>query len=434
MKRFFSTFFLIALFSFIIVYAAPEGAKYIKTSAKPSKQKVSEGEKFTIQLTVNFSGEWYTYSLKKQENSEGLGPERTEIKIGSSNLLKINGKIQPSKPHIKDDPAYEMKVEYYKPTAEFEIPVTAKKAIDFSKDKIVIIARMQICNKTTCLPSEDYKVIVSKETYQATIVENSTQEKVEETKTVSAESATTTATIKQAERNNKANESTAKGKDSENKTGFLSMLLLAMAAGAAALLTPCVFPMVPITVSFFTKRFEQQKGSGKGLRDATVYALGIIVSFTLLGFIFSLLFGAAGVQNLTSNPWVAMFIAFIFLFFGLSLFGAYEIQLPTSLINKLNAKSQSSTGIASVILMAITFSLASFSCTGPLVGAALVGAAQGDWFYPIVSMVGFSTVLAFPFFFLALFPTAMNKMPRAGGWMNNIKGVLGFIVLAASLK
>ncbi|MCK5742103.1 MAG: thioredoxin family protein, partial [Chlorobi bacterium] len=190
--------------------------------------------------------------------------------------------------------------------------------------------------------------------------------------------------------------------------------------------------MIPITVSFFAQRAEGNKG-GSGLKDATAYALGIIAFFTGLGFIFSLIFGPAGIQEFAKNPWVYLFIGGIFIMFTFNLLGAFEIQMPTGMMNKLNKKSQTGKGIAAVLIMSLTFSLASFSCTGPFVGAVLMSASQGEWFYPIIGMLSFSTVLAAPFFLLALFPAALTSMPRAGAWMNNIKIVMAFIVLPTSL-
>ncbi|MDP1615536.1 MAG: cytochrome c biogenesis protein CcdA, partial [Methylococcales bacterium] len=189
--------------------------------------------------------------------------------------------------------------------------------------------------------------------------------------------------------------------------------------------------MVPITVSFFTKRAEQ--GKGKGLRDSSVYAIGIITTFTAIGFILALAFGASGIQSFATNPFINLAIATIFIVFALNLFGAFEIQLPTSILNKLNSKSQGG-GIVSVLLMGLTFSLTSFTCTVPFVGSALISAAGGEWFYPIIGMLGFSAVFAAPFFLLALFPSAINKLPKAGGWMNNVKVVMGFLEIAAAIK
>jgi thiol:disulfide interchange protein DsbD len=190
--------------------------------------------------------------------------------------------------------------------------------------------------------------------------------------------------------------------------------------------------MIPITVSFFTKRAEKEKG--KGLRDASIYALGIIFTFTALGFLLALIFGATGIRDFAANGWVNLFIAAIFIIFALNLFGAFEIQLPTGLMNKLNSKSQSGTGIVSVLLMGLTFSLTSFTCTVPFVGSALISASGGEWFYPIIGMLGFSAVFAAPFFLLALFPSALTTLPKAGGWMNNVKVVMGFLEVAAAIK
>ena len=276
-----------------------------------------------------------------------------------------------------------MELRHFEGKVEFIIPVKAKTDLNLNNDKIKVKSYMQLCDSTKCLPPEEFITEVKPEAFQ------------------------------------------------ESGGNIFSFLWIAISAGALALLTPCVFPMVPITVSFFTKRAEVAKG--KGLRDALIYAFGIIITFTSLGFLFSVIFGASGIQEFSKSPGVYLFIAFIFILFTFNLFGAYEIQMPTGLMNKLNAKSQKSSGIGSVILMGLTFSLASFSCTGPLVGAALIAAASGEWFYPIISMIGFSATLALPFFFLALFPSLLSALPKAGGWMNNMKVVLGFIVLATAL-
>lgn len=430
--------------------------QHFKAKAKPSKIKISKDENFDIIVTLDFEKGWYTYSMKEQINEEFIGPMATEITLAPEDALAIQGEIVPSKSYVKYDKAFEMELETYKGKVHFLIPSIAKKNIDFSQDEIEVVIYLQQC-KDLCIPPSEFKIKVANEVFDNYDVFQSKEEKAESTEVEKTEEEIDAAKDKaesQEEETIKELESPVTAKEMEKEesgleqikvqdenqsdeeddsgSGFLEMILVAMGAGAAALLTPCVFPMVPITVSFFTKRSEQTKG--KGLRDALVYALGIIFTFTGLGFIFSLIFGASGVQDLTSSPWVALFISVIFLVFAFNLFGAYEIQLPTSWTNKLNQKSQQGGGISSVLLMSLTFSLASFSCTGPLVGAALVSAAAGDWFYPIVSMVGFSTMLAAPFFLLALFPTALTSLPKAGGWMNNVKGVLGFIVVAVTFK
>jgi thiol:disulfide interchange protein len=420
----------------------------VSVDAKPSKLSVKKGESFILQLTLNFKGDWYGYGLEEQIGPEGIGPLPTEISVLPDNLIELSGKIKPLDEHSKFDKGFQMKVKYYKGTARFNLPVKAKKDLSFDKQKITVNVNMQLCQGTSCQPPEDYQTIVKNKIFvdvseksennsvgsenQATSDTTNKEILSEQNQNISNTEKERTEQLTKSEISSSLKTNIDKESQEEKPKDLWTIILLGMAAGGAALLTPCVFPMVPITVSFFTKRTEKTKG--KGLRDALVYAIGIILTFTGLGFFFSLLFGASGIQNFTNSPGVNIFIAAIFVIFALSMFGAFEIQLPTGLLNKLNAKSMKGSGLGSVVLMGLTFSLASFSCTGPLVGAALISASSGDWFYPIISMLSFSTILALPFFLLALFPGAMSSLPKAGGWMNNIKVVLAFILIAVSLK
>jgi thiol:disulfide interchange protein len=213
--------------------------------------------------------------------------------------------------------------------------------------------------------------------------------------------------------------------------GFFSFVLLAISMGFLALLTPCVFPMIPITVSFFTQQGES--GQGKPLKNAIIYTLGIIATFSILGFILALTLGASGANQLASNPWVNLFIAALFIYFALSLFGMYEIEVPEKL-RHLSLKQEGRGGVVGTLFMAVTFTLTSFTCTVQFVGLLLVAASQGQWFWPLIGMIVFSAAFAFPFFFLALFPQYLAKMPKSGGWLNAVKVVMGFLELAAAFK
>lgn len=437
MRKVFRCFTLLTILSLCFVLLSPNGnaavEKHFKMSAQPSVLTAKSGDKFWIKLTINFEKGWHSYSTKKFTDADGLGPEATVIKVEPKSSIVIDGKMKLAKVKKHFDEAFEMNIEYLDANTVFEIPVTAKKDLDFSKDKINVVAYMQQCNDQTCLPPEDFKVLVGKTTYKsentATVAEPETPATTPTVEPAAAH--TTQEQVKETPKDAQKAATTNEAKPQE-KADLLTTLILSMLAGFGAFITPCVFPMVPITVSFFTKRNEQNKG--KGLRDALIYGLGIIVTFTSIGLVFSLLLGPTGVQEMAGSPWFNIAIVGVFLLFGFSLFGAYELQLPTSWTNKLNTKSNSSSGVASVILMSVTFALTSFSCTGPLIGAALVSASSGEWFYPMVSMMGFSTTLAAPFFLLALFPSALNSMPKAGGWMNNVKVILGFVVLAITLK
>ncbi len=210
-----------------------------------------------------------------------------------------------------------------------------------------------------------------------------------------------------------------------------SFLLIAFGFGLAALFTPCVFPMIPITLSFF---LNQSGGTrGQALTQASVFCLGIVALFTGLGFGVTAALGPFGVVQMASSPWVNGFISIVFFAFGLSLLGAFEITLPSGMLTKMNAASNRG-GYLGVLLMGLTFSLTSFACVGPLVGTLLVASVQGGILQPVLGMAAFSAGLALPFFFLALFPNYLQRLPRSGGWMARVKVVMGFLILAAMLK
>jgi thiol:disulfide interchange protein len=208
--------------------------------------------------------------------------------------------------------------------------------------------------------------------------------------------------------------------------GIGAFLAVAFGFGLASIFTPCVFPMIPITMSYFINRQS-------GLAQAVVFCLGIIVLFTGLGLLMTAVLGPFGIVALGSNPWVNGFITVLFLVFGLSLLGAFEITIPSSILTRLNASSEKG-GFAGTLLMGLTFSLASFACVGPFVGTLLAASVSSGGARPLIGMATFATGLSLPFFFLALFPSYLKKLPRSGGWMSRVKVVMGFVILAASLK
>lgn len=415
------------LLEFLVAFnlSARDANQHFAFFAEPNKTLVNSGETFIVKLSFQFEKGWYIYDIVEQVGPEGLGPQKTEISFLPKGFLSINGKIKTPKPKIKYDSAFYIDIRTFSGKFSFEVPVVALKDIDFSKEKVFAEVFVQQCKDNLCLPGLEFKTLVqSSQSSELVDVVPKGAEKVDSFQLVNSNDKSQLG---------KVGNKTESTQEVENvkKQGIWTYLLFAMSAGALALLTPCVFPMVPITVSFFTKRAEQNPS--KGFRDSLVYGIGIMLTFTALGFVLALFFGASGIQNFATNPFINLFIALIFIVFSLNLFGAFEFQLPTSWLNALNVKSQGS-GVFSVLLMGLTFSLTSFTCTVPFVGVALVSAAGGDWFYPIIGMFGFSAVFAFPFFLLALFPSAISKMPRSGAWMNNIKVVMGFLEIAAAIK
>ncbi len=213
--------------------------------------------------------------------------------------------------------------------------------------------------------------------------------------------------------------------------GLAGFLFVAFGFGLAAIFTPCVFPMIPITVSYFLNRPAEARA--RGLADALLFCAGIVVLFSALGLATTALLGPFGVVQLGSNVWVNTFIAGVFLVFGLSLLGAFEITIPSSVLTRLDRASQDG-GIAGTLLMGLTFSLTAFACVGPFVGTLLAASVSGGGLRPLAGMASFATGLATPFFFLALFPSYLKRMPKSGGWLERVKVVMGLLVLAAMFK
>jgi thiol:disulfide interchange protein len=221
------------------------------------------------------------------------------------------------------------------------------------------------------------------------------------------------------------------GRGVDKSQGLPLFLGAAVLAGFASLLTPCVFPMVPITVSFFQKQSEQKHH--RPVVMALVYCLGIVATFTVLGLVMSMLFGAASLNTLANNPWLNLFIAAVMVFFGFNLLGLFEITIPGWLLS-YSSGQESRGGYIGVLFMALTFTLTSFTCTFAFVGGLLGMAASGDRLWPLLGLLAFSAAFSLPFFFLALFPSWLKKLPRAGGWMNTVKVIMGLLEIGAAFK
>lgn len=216
----------------------------------------------------------------------------------------------------------------------------------------------------------------------------------------------------------------------EEKRGLFTIFILAFFSGFAALLTPCVFPMIPMTVSFFTK---QSKTRAKGIKNAIIYGLSIILIYVVLGTIVTAIFGADSLNALSTNVYFNIIFFLLLVVFATSFLGAFEIMLPNSWANKVDSQADRG-GIVGILFMALALAIVSFSCTGPIVGTLLVEAASKGGIAPIVGMLGFSLALALPFMLFAMFPGWLNSMPRSGGWLNTIKVSLGFLELALAFK
>jgi thiol:disulfide interchange protein DsbD len=376
------------------------------------KAVVAPGGTAYFELKASIDPGWHLYSPTTPPG----GPIITKVQVTANPLIK-SWQIYRPQPIRKLDPNFQIDTETYTGDATFLAEVTAADNAA-GETKVEAAVRYQACSDVKCLPPVK-KTVLAPLAFSAgasisafnlpagyLLVPTSAPT---ETKAPDAKPATA-ANIQQ---------------------DLLPFLLTAFGFGLASLFTPCVFPMIPITVSFF---LNQGGGSAKrGWMQALLFCSGIVVLFTGLGFLITAIAGPFGVVQLGSSPWVNGFIALVFFVFGLSLLGAFELTLPSGLLTKLNSASQGS-GHLATLLMGLTFSLTSFACIGPIVGPLLIASVQQKGAQPVLGMMAFAIGLAAPFFLLALFPAYLRKLPRSGGWMVRVKVVLGFIVLAVMLK
>ena len=376
------------------------------TISLSQKENVRPGEVATIIVNAEMDDEWRIYALRDQ----GKGPVASEVTI-SGDIVKEVGMVMENDPIVKYDDAFETTTRTHHGGTSFEAPFLVKSDFSAAEYDIEVSVLYQVCNATLCYPP-------NKESFDFRV-------KIDEGPPRDGYSDMVLNTDSVLDSSGNIN------LDAAIMEGFFPFILLALSMGFLSLLTPCVFPMIPITVSFFIKRGESKKGSP--LSNALIYAGGIVATFSLLGFILALTLGASGANQLAANPWVNLFIASLFIYFALSLFGMYEIDVPDKL-KQLSLRQESRDGIVGTLFMAVTFTLTSFTCTVQFVGLLLVAASQGQWFWPMIGMIVFSSAFASPFFLLALFPQYLANLPKSGGWLNSTKVVMGFLEMAAAFK
>ena len=359
---------------------------------------VAPGGMVLAKLTAQVDPGWHMYSLTTPP-----GPIPTTIKATNSAAVEKITFYEPP-PIRKYDENFKADTETYEGTQVFLANIDLKEDAAPGDVTIAFQPRYQTCSGTQCIPPRTREIRASLKVADAGARTGwfVVPPGYIEAKPSDPAAATTT------------------------DSGILAFLALAFGFGLAAIFTPCVFPMIPITMSYFT-------GQRGGFAQALTFCLGIIVLFTGLGIVTTLALGPAGVVQLGSNAWVNGFIALIFFVFGLSLLGAFEITIPSSVLTKMNAASNAGGYIGS-LLMGLTFALASFACVGPFMGTLLAASVQGGKLRPVIGMATFSSGLALPFFLLALFPSWLAKMPRSGEWLSRVKVVMGFLVLVAMMK
>lgn len=403
-----------------------------------SVKEVGQNE-FEIEVTAKLDKGWHLYSSKHPDGGIGIPAEAT-FKAGKNTQLMGSFK-EVGKRMDKYSTIFEQDEKYYENQVKFvqKVKVTGKDPVD-----VAYTIEFQMCDAERCLPPDETSGAVKITPKAVTEVVAVTQEEKPVVETVVAtetDSINTLATIDSSAitvTDSIANATVVKAidedliADTEKKNnGLFKIFSLGFLGGLAALLMPCIFPMIPLTVSLFTK---QSKSKGEGVGKAIIYGLSIIVIYVLLGLLATVLFGASFLNEISTNPWVNLSFFAIFIVFAISFFGAFEITLPSKWVNFAD-KGADKGGMIGIFFMAFTLALVSFSCTGPIIGSLLVQATQeGNYYSLMIGMFGFSLALAIPFTLFAMFPGWLNSMPKSGGWLNTIKVTLGFIELAFALK
>ena len=391
---------------------------------------VSES-KYDLVVQATIASGWHLYSQNVPEN----GPIPTAFTFPKNSAYELVGKVSEETGKTVNDPIFNMKIKFFENKATFKqrINVLSKKAF-----KITGEVEFMVCDDANCLPPTyvDLNFTIPETAAAAVVKEEAKVEK--ETEVLATEKTANDSLVKEEV----AIDSTAKaevktdkivGEPNKKSTArsLLAIFIIAFFSGFAALLTPCVFPMIPMTVSFFTK---QSKTRAKGIKNAVIYGLSIVIIYVLLGSIVSAVFGADALNALSTNVWFNVIFFLLLIVFAVSFLGAFEIMLPNSWANKVDTKADKG-GLIGIFFMALALAIVSFSCTGPIVGTLLVqAAAGGNQVGPIVGMLGFSLALAIPFALFAAFPGWLNSLPKSGGWLNTVKVVLGFLELALAFK
>ena len=410
-----------------------------------SKLEMLKGDEAQIVFSAKIDAGWHVYSTDLGND----GPIPATFTATKLEGAKLVGKLTPRGNEVsKFDNMFGMKLRYFEGTATFI------QKIKFVKPEYEISGYLEYgaCNDETCMPPSEVEFhgkgkspAVAKDAVEEVKAEEKKTEEKKEDVAVDVTPADTAAAV--ATTDTLAN-TTAIADDSdlyrpvinelkayeENPTdsSLFYIFLAGFAGGFLALLTPCVWPIIPMTVSFFLKRNMDRS---KAIREAVTYGISIVVIYVVLGLVVTLLFGASALNALSTNAIFNIFFCLLLVVFAASFFGAFEITLPSSWSNKIDMKSENTSGILSIFLMAFTLTLVSFSCTGPIIGFLLVAVStQGSILAPTIGMLGFAIALAIPFTLFAMFPSLLKSAPKSGGWMNVVKVVLGFIELAFALK
>ncbi len=401
-----------AIVTLFLLFSIISGAQIIDpVTWEYSVEKISE-EEVDLVFTANIDNNWHLYS---QDIPEG-GPIPTRFVFNKSSDFELVGPVvELTEPEEKYDPSFNMMLKLFSEKALFKqrVKITGSDGI-----KINGSVEFMSCDNSRCLPpkEDDFEFLIGSE--ETTVAETETTFKTDTGKPPMFESQVDLTVLEPVE-------------TSGSGRSMWGFFLFALLAGFAGILTPCVFPMIPMTVAFFSRGSENRF---KSVVKAIVFGLSIILIYTSVGLIVSLTSAGADFASTLSTHWIPNLIFFLlFMVFAASFLGMFELVLPSGLVNKADKQADKG-GYLAAFFMGLTTVLVSFSCTGPIVGALLVEAASGEVIKPTIGMFGFALAFALPFTLFAIFPSWLSSLPKSGGWLNSVKVVLGFIVLAFGMK
>ena len=415
MKKTFILSCLLMVLGLTTAFAQIQDPVQFKTEWK----KISDTEAQIVFTGVIDEG-WHVYSTDLPEG----GPISATFNTDKMEGIELDGKLMPEGKEIEAfDKVFEMKLRYFEEKATFVQKLKITAANYFIEGYL----QYGSCNNENCLPPTDVEFSFSGKGAAGAPVATPTEEKPA-TPAVSSNVSTADYWAPVIDKLNAFGEETA---NAANQSWFI-IFITGFVGGLLALFTPCVWPIIPMTVSFFLKRSKDKK---KGIRDAWTYGASIVVIYVTLGLAITLIFGASALNALSTNAVFNILFFLMLVVFAASFFGAFEITLPSKWSNAVDSKAEQTSGLLSIFLMAFTLSLVSFSCTGPIIGFLLVEVSTtGSVVAPAIGMLGFALALALPFTLFAMFPSWLKQMPKSGGWMNVIKVTLGFLELAFALK
>lgn len=381
-----------------------------------SRIEALKDNEFNLIFEGKIDDGWHVYS---QETPDG-GPLPLELIFEDTKGFSLVGKMKESPYKKQFNDVFGVDEYYFEKTVKL---IQKVKLTNSGLRAIKATLSYQVCKEVCINQDKDF-------TFQIPVVETATAQPIQEDNSIISSDSDTASVIENTQPEPTVKETAAVEHTPVGQRDLWTIFFLSFLGGFAALLTPCVFPMIPMTVSFFTK---QSKTKTQGKRNGIIYGISIILIYLILGTLVTAIFGAEALNELSTNVWFNLIFFLLLVVFAFSFLGAFEIVLPNSWANKVDRQADRG-GIVGILFMALALAIVSFSCTGPIVGTLLVESASRGGFAPLIGMLGFSLALALPFMLFAMFPGWLNSLPKSGGWLNTVKVSLGFLELALALK